>query len=191
MPSNCPLNRRVFLKFANLVGFGWLSAPGLTSHAQEERQPPHTGPSSRKADASPLTILLKDYRPISLYKIPATRIEKAKFPVIDLHSHPYAKTPQQIGEWVKNMDETGVEKTMILTMTTGKEFDAISREYSRHGDRFEMWCGLDFTAYNKAFSGGGNQGTATMSRQRCPRGGRDSRQGQGAALRKIDRKSVV
>ena len=150
MPSNCPLNRRVFLKFANLVGLGWLSAPGLTSRAQQERQPHHTESSSTKADASPLTILLKDYRPISLYKVPATRIEKAKFPVVDMHSHPYAKTPQQIGEWVKNMDETGVEKTMILTMTTGKEFDQISRAYSRHGDRFEMWCGLDFSAYNKA-----------------------------------------
>src|SRR5215813_11470005 len=149
MPSNGPLNRRVFLKFANLVGLGWLSAPGLTSRAQQERQQHHTESLSPKADASPLTILLKDYRPISLYKVPATRIEKAKFPVVDMHSHPYAKTPQQIGEWVKNMDEAGVEKTMILTMTTGKEFDQISRAYSRHGDRFEMWCGLDFSAYNR------------------------------------------
>jgi predicted TIM-barrel fold metal-dependent hydrolase len=102
-----------------------------------------------KADASPTTILLKDYRPISIYKIPTTRVERAKFPVIDMHSHPYAKTAQEIDQWVKNMDEVGIQKTIILTMTTGKEFDEISRKYSGHGDRFEMWCGLDFAAYNK------------------------------------------
>jgi hypothetical protein len=127
MPSNSPLNRRVFIKFANFVGWGWLFAPSLTSSAQPKHQPPHPESSGPKAYASPLTLLLKDYRPISLYKSPATKVERAKFPVIDMHSHPYAKTAQQIDEWVKNMDETGVEKTMILTMMTGKEFDVISQ----------------------------------------------------------------
>src|SRR5215475_8903792 len=125
MPSNCLLNRRAFLELAKLVGLGWLSGPGLTSSAQQERQPTRTKTASTKADASPLTILLKDYRPISLYKTPATKTDKAKFPIIDMHSHPYAKTPQQIGEWVRNMDEVGVQKTMILTMSTGVEFDDI------------------------------------------------------------------
>jgi uncharacterized protein len=149
MPSNYGLNRRAFLKSANLVGLGFLAASPVTG-AQREHHPTHAGSSSRKkTDASPLTILLKDYRPVSLYKIPTTTIEKAKFPIIDMHSHPYAKTPQQMEEWVKNMDDAGVEKTMILAMATGKEFDEIFRQYSRHGDRFEMWCGLDFTGYDK------------------------------------------
>jgi hypothetical protein len=32
---------------------------------------------------------LKDYHPVSIYKIPETKIEKAKYPVIDFHSHDY------------------------------------------------------------------------------------------------------
>jgi len=98
---------------------------------------------------SPETLLLKDYRPRSIYKIPVTEVAKAKFPVIDMHSHPYAKTPAQIDEWVRNMDEVGIEKTIILTMATGAEFDGIYRQYAKHGDRFEMWCGLDFAGYNQ------------------------------------------
>ena len=51
--------------------------------------------------------MLKDYRPKSIYKIPVTEIARAKFPIIDMHSHPYAKTPEQIAEWVHTMDERG------------------------------------------------------------------------------------
>ena len=53
---------------------------------------------------TPESLLLKDYRPKSIYKIPVTEVAKARFPVIDMHSHPYAKTPDQIAEWVRSMD---------------------------------------------------------------------------------------
>ena len=89
------------------------------------------------------------YRPKSIYKIPVTEIDKAKYPIIDMHSHPYAKTAQQIEEWIRNMDEVGVQKTVILTMATGTEFDDIYRKYVKYPDRFEMWCGLDLSGYNK------------------------------------------
>jgi len=98
---------------------------------------------------SPERILLKDYRPQSIYKIPVTEVAKAKFPVIDMHSHPYAKNPQEIAQWLKNMDEVGVEKTVILTMATGAEFDKANRDYSKYPDRFELWCGFDLIGYDK------------------------------------------
>jgi hypothetical protein len=163
MRQNSSSNRRTFLKLANLIGLGWLAAPASFASEDREHQPHRAGSSSAKAGASPLTILLKDYRPISIYKIPTTKIEKAKFPIIDMHSHPYAKTSQEIDQWVKNMDGAGIEKTIILTMTTGKEFDEISRKYSGHGDRFEMWCGLDFTGYKKP----GFAAAAIKELQRC------------------------
>jgi uncharacterized protein len=78
-----------------------------------------------------------------------TEVAKAKYPIIDMHSHPYAKTPAEIDAWIRNMDEVGVEKTIILTMSTGSEFDEIFRKYSKYPDRFEMWCGFDFAGYDK------------------------------------------
>ena len=56
------------------------------------------------------------------------------------------KSEAEITTWLKNMDEANVEKTMILTMTTGKEFDEIYPKYSKYPERFEVWCGLDFSA---------------------------------------------
>ena len=95
------------------------------------------------AQDPPESILLRDYRPKSIYKIPRTEVKKAKFPVIDVHSHAYAKTPEQIAEWVRVMDEVGIEKTVILSGVTGKAFDEIHAKYSKHPGRFEVWCGFD------------------------------------------------
>ena len=144
------MNRRAFLRCANLAGL----AVGLPpARLWRYCAKPRSRLACRRFDSeercSPETILLKDYRPISIYKIPVTEIAKAKFPIIDMHSHPYAKTAPEIDEWVRNMDEVGVEKTIILTMTTGAEFDEIYRKYAKYPERFEMWCGFDFSGYDK------------------------------------------
>jgi predicted TIM-barrel fold metal-dependent hydrolase len=100
-------------------------------------------------EESPETILLKDYRPHSLYKIPQTQITRAKFPIIDVHSHDYAKTDSDVARWVHIMDEVGVEKTVILSQATGAEFDVVYAKYSKYPARFEVWCGFDTTGYDQ------------------------------------------
>ena len=67
------------------------------------------------AQDAPETLLLKDYTPRSIYVIPQSRIEKAKHPIIDMHSHAYADGPEEIAQWVSNMDDVGIEKSIILT----------------------------------------------------------------------------
>ncbi|HTE32844.1 MAG TPA: hypothetical protein VK666_20825, partial [Chryseolinea sp.] len=94
-------------------------------------------------------LLLKNYRPHSIYKIPVTKIDKAKFPVIDMHSHVYATTKEEIAAWVAMQDKYGVEKTIILTDATGPKFDSIYQVYSKYGDRFQLWCGFDFTGFTE------------------------------------------
>ena len=135
------MNRRAFLKSANLAGLA-IALPSSTFAAEEKKAIP------ANTSSNPNTILLKDYRPRSIYKVPVAQIKKAKFPIIDMHSHPYPKTEAEISNWLKNMDEVNVEKTMVLTMTAGKEFDGICAKYSRYPDRFEVWCGLDFSGHN-------------------------------------------
>lgn len=101
-----------------------------------------------KSDSkNPEQLLLKDYRPKSIYKIPDTEIKKAKYPVIDMHSHDYAKTDLDIKRWVKTMDEKGIEKTIILSFATGTTFDSVYQKYATYGDRFEIWCGFDLNDF--------------------------------------------
>jgi predicted TIM-barrel fold metal-dependent hydrolase len=143
------MNRRSFLRWANLAGFA-AGFPSTSKLLAAQSSGKTSAPASgTKKTATPDTILLKDYRPKSIYKIPVTQVARAKFPIIDMHSHPYAKTAKEIDAWVGTMDEVGVEKTIILSMATGTEFDQISRQYSKHPERFEMWSGFDLSAYNK------------------------------------------
>ncbi|MEP7374298.1 MAG: amidohydrolase family protein [Chitinophagaceae bacterium] len=91
---------------------------------------------------------LKDYRPVSIYKNPVTEIKKAKYPVIDVHSHYNINT--DVDKLVALMDQSGVEKRMILSYSTGSRFDSIVDKYAKYKDRFDIWCGFDYTGFETA-----------------------------------------
>jgi len=101
------------------------------------------------AQSSPTEIKLKDYHPKSIFKIPETQVNKARYPLIDMHSHDNSSTKAEIDNWVKTMDSAGVAKSIILSYTTGASFDSIVAKYSRYPDRFDIWCGFDYTGYNE------------------------------------------
>ena len=115
----------------------------------------------------PDQILLKDYKPVSIHRVPVTTVAKARYPAIDMHSHPWAKTPEDVDRWVKVMDEVGVEKTVLLTGAHGAEFDRLALLYSRHPTRFELWCGFDYTGHDQP--GYGKAAVAEL--ERCVRKG--------------------
>jgi len=93
------------------------------------------------------SLLLKNYKPVSIYKTPTANIQRASFPVIDMHSHDYVATKNDVDDLVKLMDKMNVKKTMILTYTTGKGFDSAVEKYSKYPSRFELFCGFDYTGY--------------------------------------------
>ena len=99
---------------------------------------------------NPDEIRLKNYRPQSVYKTPITNVTRARYPSIDMHSHTYARNDAELAKWVKIMDEVGVTKTIIMTTMTGAQFDSVYAKYSVYGDRFEVWCGFDYTGYPNA-----------------------------------------
>ena len=92
---------------------------------------------------------LRDYRPVSIYKIPQTKIEKAKFPVVDFHSHNYPKSDGEVKEWIKTMDAAGIVKSIILSYSTGAGFDSVVERFAPYKNRFEVWCGFDYTGYDQ------------------------------------------
>jgi len=91
---------------------------------------------------------LNKFRPNSVYRIPLTNVEKPSYPVIDMHSHDYAQSENEIEQWVKTMDKLGIEKTVVLSKQTGAGFDSVLAKYSKYPEKFEIWCGIDFTGYD-------------------------------------------
>ncbi len=126
-----------------------LMLPGMAfALRQGSGQTKPTGETGSPEGTEPDKLLLKDYRPKSVYKIPVTDIKKAKYPIVDMHYHARAKTPQDVDELVKMMDKVGLERTVCFS-GTGAPFDAAYRLYSRYPKRFDVWCGLDMTSVDQ------------------------------------------
>ena len=108
--------------------------------------------NSKPADenASPADkVLVRDFFPTAVNNIPATRVEKAKFSIIDMHSHDYAESAEDIDQWVKTMDEVGVEHTAIMHCSwIGRPFEEYIEAYAPHKDRFRFWCCFDYTDFD-------------------------------------------
>ncbi len=76
--------------------------------------------------------------------VPRTRIERFSVPVVDIHSHAYAETREQIAAWVALMDRVGVAESLILTGETGAKFRALVGLYAgAHPGRFAMAAGME------------------------------------------------
>ena len=91
-------------------------------------------------------ILVSEYRPVVVNNLPVTKVERAKFPIIDMHSHDYVSSAEDIEQWVKVMDAVGVEHTAIMHCSwIGRPFEEFVEAYAPFKDRFRFWCCFDYT----------------------------------------------
>ena len=106
-----------------------------------------TKQATGEAAVSPVdTILLNNFRPQVVNNIPQTRVERAKFPIIDMHSHDYAETAEQIEEWVRVMDAVGVQHTAVMHCAwIGRPFEEVIEAYAPYKERFRFWCCFDYS----------------------------------------------
>jgi predicted TIM-barrel fold metal-dependent hydrolase len=101
-----------------------------------------------RVQAGPMdSILLKDYAPASSLVVPETSVPKARFPVIDVHTHTSMseiKTAQDVAAWVRTLDEVGIERSIVFTGATGAQFDRqVELFLKTFPTRFQLWCSLD------------------------------------------------
>ncbi|MGH9587448.1 MAG: hypothetical protein ACRD3F_10885, partial [Acidobacteriaceae bacterium] len=102
----------------------------------------HEGSAPAEHPDTPPAILLNDYLPQSIYRIPVTDVPRAKFPIFDAHDHGHGEL--SVTEMVRIMDKVGVEKSVVFTNAgTVERFREIAREYADHSDRFDLWCMFD------------------------------------------------
>src|SRR5262245_17054732 len=118
------MNRRQFVT---------LSAAALRGRGLVQAQQPAPG-APEATQGIPERLLLKHYRPQSIYRTPKTEIKRAKFPLVDVHCHGI-RPVDQLDETVKLMDVVGVQKTVIFTGANSAErFLEVRKPYERYGD---------------------------------------------------------
>lgn len=109
------------------------------------------------------SLSLKDYEPVSVFILEEHHPSQAKFPVIDAHTHPYAKDEAGIREWVKVMEANNIEISCINTYSCGDEFERLANLYTSVSDKFVMCCGFDMSDWGKP----GFQEKALADLERC------------------------
>jgi len=98
---------------------------------------------------NPESILLKNYRPVNIYQTSVTLPQKSSFAVIDMHTHPYAKSEEDLDKWIKIMGETGLKKSIVMTYAHGTRFDSLVNAYAKYNEYFDLWCGIDYSRYEQ------------------------------------------
>jgi predicted TIM-barrel fold metal-dependent hydrolase len=86
-----------------------------------------------------------DYRPKSTVVAPAHPVPKAKFPVVDSHSH-LRITPENMEQTIKEMDALNLRVLVNLSGGSGDSLKQLVETIrtSRHADRFRVFANVNF-----------------------------------------------
>jgi len=90
-------------------------------------------------------LYLDEFRPRSELQAPQQILKRAKFPCVNVHTHPGRLTEEQIDETVQVMDETGLAVSVSLDGLVGPKFRAHYQKLtSRHPGRFVVFARMDY-----------------------------------------------
>lgn len=115
-----------------------------STQGDEPRAPTSERPFDGE-DGRPLA--LENFRPKPQLKTPHTLVERAKFPVVDVHTHPrrrFHHDPDQLDEFVRIMDEQNVALCVSLDGGLGAALDEHLEYLSPHADRFAVFANVDW-----------------------------------------------
>ena len=107
----------------------------LSLFAEDDKNPPR-----------PRRIYLDEFRPTPSLKAPEHVLTKAKFPCVNVHSHPGKLTNAEIDEMVAVMDSSNMAISVSLDGRDGPGFAEHYRKLTtRHPNRFVVFVRMDYT----------------------------------------------
>lgn len=99
------------------------------------------------------TVLLKDFKPVSMLHAPVHQVDRAKFYVIDVHNHvndaAHIDDPMPPQRVIEVMDNTNVKTIVILTGMWGEKLQAVIDQMVKpHPGRFMVFTQIDWSKVN-------------------------------------------
>ncbi|MFC2076415.1 amidohydrolase family protein [candidate division KSB1 bacterium] len=89
------------------------------------------------------TLKVKDFNPESRLQVPEHVVVRARYPVIDTHSHSYLQG-DDIHNWVRMMKATNVRKVVVLSGGYGDRLDKVIEDYlGKYPHHFQIWARID------------------------------------------------
>src|SRR5256885_16104960 len=105
--------------------------------------------SASPQSSSQQTPTIEEYNPKSTLVTPEHKIERAKFPFIDIHSHHWNPTAEHVEQLVKEMDTINLRVLVNLSGGTGEALRKTEATMKgRHQDRFVVFSDMSFVGIN-------------------------------------------
>ncbi len=112
----------------------WPRAARTWQQAAQKRQPAPT---------------IEEYQPKSTLVTPEHKIDRAKYPFIDIHSHHWEPTPEYVDKLVKEMDSINLRVLVNLSGGTGEELKQMVKAMKgRYPERFVIFANLSYDDLN-------------------------------------------
>src|SRR4249920_4245499 len=93
---------------------------------------------------------IREYNPKSTLVTKEHRLERAKFPFIDIHSHHWNPTPEHVDQLVKEMDTINMRVLVNLSGGTGEELKrTLAVMKGRYPNRFVVFANLSYDDLNR------------------------------------------
>src|SRR6266404_3910633 len=97
------------------------------------------------------TPTIEEYNPKSTLVVPEHKIQLAKYPFIDIHSHHWNPTPEHVDQLVKEMDTINLRVLVNLSGGTGEELrKTVETMKGRYPDRFVVFANPSYDDINTA-----------------------------------------
>src|SRR2546423_11419242 len=91
------------------------------------------------------TPTIDEYQPKSTLVTKEHKIERAKFPFIDIHSHHWNPTAEEVDRLVKEMDTINLRVMVNLSGGTGEELKkTVAGMEGRHSDRVVVFANMSY-----------------------------------------------
>jgi predicted TIM-barrel fold metal-dependent hydrolase len=98
-------------------------------------------------------LLLRLYRPESTLRVPEHKLSRAKFPVVDVHTHfrvRLKQSPEQLDDFVKLMDRNQIALCASLDGRWGDELDEHAKYlWTKYPGRFVIFANIDWQGGGK------------------------------------------
>src|ERR1700674_4789620 len=92
---------------------------------------------------------IEEYQPKSTLVTKEHKIERAKFPFIDIHSHHWNPTPEEVDRLVKEMDTINLRVMVNLSGGTGEELKkTVAVMKGRYPNRFVVFANMSYDDLN-------------------------------------------
>lgn len=98
-------------------------------------------------------LLLENFRPQPTIKVEEHKLERAKFPVVDVHTHFRIRTkhaPEFLDNFVWIMDRNNIAVCVSLDGQLGEAFDEHLKYLDKYRDRFVVFANIDWQGSGKA-----------------------------------------